>query len=157
MARTRAKKAELKDEQKRALQRIANSRTEEVRRLQRAKTLLMASDGATDDTIATAVGLNKNSVRNTIAKFHDLGVEGALSDLARPGRPAVIGDGAKTWVKSVACTKPVELGHAQEMWTTRTLAAHIKAHCAQAGFPELSSVSASKVQTILNQAVQKRN
>jgi transposase len=151
MARTRARKVELNDDQRSALERIANSRTEEVRRAKRARTLLMAADGATDNAIAAAVRLNKNSVRNTVAKFHELGLQGALGDLARPGRPARIGDGAKAWVKSIACTKPKELGHAQEMWTVRTLAAHIRANCAEAGFPELSRASASKVQAILDE------
>jgi hypothetical protein len=111
----------------------------------------MAADGATDKAIAAVVSLNKNSVRNTLAKFFELGLAGALGDLARPGRPAVIGDGAKAWVKSLACAKPKELGHAQELWTSRSLAEHVKAYCAKAGFPELSRASASKIWTILDE------
>jgi transposase len=111
----------------------------------------MATDGATDDEIAAAVGLNKNSVRNTIAKFCSLGMDAALDDLARPGRPILIDDDARTWVRSRACTKPRELGLAQEMWTGRSLTAHIRAHCAEAGHPALARVSTSKVRSILDE------
>lgn len=151
MARARARQVILSTDQKKDLERIGRSRTEEARRVQRAKILLMAADGATDGEIAGSVGLNKNSARNTIAKFFELGVAGALGDLARPGRPAVIGDDAKAWAKSQACTKPKELGYAQEMWTCRSLAAYIQRHCADAGYPALAKVSASKVRTILEE------
>lgn len=151
MARTRTRQVALDQEQRKELERIKISRTDEARRVQRAKILLMAADMKSDNEIAQAVGLNKSSVRNTIAKFFELGMAAALGDLARPGRPALIGDSAKTWVKSQACTKPKDLGYAQELWTSRSLAAHIKKHCVAAGFPELSKVSASKVWTILDE------
>ena len=151
MARTRARQVVLDDKQRNELEHISRSRTDEARRVQRAKILLMASDGDGDNKIAEAVGLNKNSVRNTIAKFFELGMAAALGDLARPGRPALIGDGAKTWVKGQACTKPKDLGYAQEMWTSRSLAVHIKARCKDAGFPELEKVSSSKIWTILDE------
>jgi transposase len=150
MARTRARQIVLEAKQVKELERISKSRTEEARRVQRAKVLLMAADGATDGEIATAALLNKNSVRNTISKFLSLGMDAALGDLARPGRPAVIDDEARTWVKSLACTKPKELGHAQEMWTSRSLAAHVKARCFEAGHPSLAKVSASKIWSILD-------
>ena len=151
MPRVRTRQVVLDKGQRKELDRIGKSRTEETRWVQRAKTLLMAADGATDQAIAAVVSLNKNSVRNTLAKFFEFGLAGALGDLARPGRPAVIGDGAKAWVKSLACAKPKEFGHAQELWTSRSLAEHVQAHCAKAGFPELSRVSASKIWTILDE------
>ncbi|MCL2632188.1 MAG: IS630 family transposase [Coriobacteriia bacterium] len=151
MARTRTKPVILDGEQRKELEQIGRSRTDEARRVQRAKILLMASEGASDNKIAEAVKMNKSSVRNTIAKFYGLGVHAALGDLARPGRPAVITDDAKTWVKSQACIKPRELGYAQELWTSRSLATHIKKHCLDAGFFELANVSPSKIWTILDE------
>ena len=151
MARTRARQVILDGDQRKELERISKSRTDEARRVQRAKILLMASDGDGDDKIAEAVDLNKNSVRNTIAKFFELGIAGALGDLARPGRPATIGDDAKAWVKSQACIKPKNLGYAQEMWTSRSLSEHVKKHCKGAGFAELENVSASKIWKILDE------
>jgi len=150
MPRTRTRQVVLDSVELSDLRRIARSRTDETRHVQRAKIILMASEGASDNKIAEAVGLNKNSVRNTIAKFHAQGLQAALNDLARPGRPATIGDDAKAWVISVACTKPKDLGHAQELWTSRSLAAHIKSHCTDAGYPALIKISSSKVWSILD-------
>jgi transposase len=151
MARTRLKAVVLEEEQRGKAGRISRSGTEEARRVRWAKTLLMARDGESDARIAAALGLNRNSVRNTISKFLALGLDAALEDLARPGRPTVIGDEAKVWVKSQACIKPKEQGYAQEMWTNRSLAAHIRAHCVEAGHPILSRVSVSKIRSILDE------
>jgi hypothetical protein len=41
----------------------------------------------------------------------------ALNDLPRPGRTPQVDDEAKSWVLSVACRKPKELGYAHEVWT----------------------------------------
>jgi transposase len=150
MARTRKHPVVLTAEQKDTLISLSKSRKAEARHVERAKTLLMAAEGRTDDQIASAVGLNRNSVRLTIAKFIEFGTDAALDDLARAGRPATIKDDAKAWVISIACTKPKDLGLAQEMWTNRTLAGYVKSHCTKAGYPELARVSASKVWTILD-------
>ena len=151
MARTRTRQVILDNAQITELERIGKSRTEEARRVQRAKILLMAGRGFSDNNIAAAVKLNRNSVRNTIAKFHSHGVEAALSDLARPGRPVLIGDDARAWVASLACTKPKDLGYAQELWTSRSLTSHIQRHCTQTGYPALAKVSSSKVWSILEE------
>jgi len=150
MARTRARQVVFDKEQERMLIRLSKSRTEEARRVQRAKILLMAADGEKDDAIASAVGLNKSSVRNTIAKFHEAGLSAALGDMARAGRPPTIDDAAKAWVVSIACTKPKDLGLAQELWTNKALASYIKKHCTEAGHVSLVKVSASKVWSILD-------
>ncbi len=150
MPRRRARQIVLDEEQRTRLERTSRSRTEEARRVQRANILLMAADGATDEKIASEEKLCRNAVRNTISKYFSFGVEGALDDLARSGRPSVIDDHAKAWVKSVACTKPKELGYAQELWTCRSLAAHIREHCEAAGYASLAKASSSNIWSILD-------
>jgi transcription initiation factor IIE alpha subunit len=95
MARKRTTQIVLDDEQIAILTKISKSKTEEIRRVQRANIILMASNGITDDNIAKDVSLNKNSVRNTISKFTSMGLQASLSDLRRSGRPAIIGDDDK--------------------------------------------------------------
>ena len=150
MPRRRARQIVLDTEQRAKLERTSRSRTEEARRVQRANILLMAASGATDDKIASEEKLSRNAVRNTISKFFSFGVEGALDDLARSGRPSVIDDHAKAWIKNVACTKPKEMGYAQELWTSRSLAAHVRGHCEEAGHPSLAKVSPSNIWSILD-------
>jgi transposase len=109
-----------------ALIKSSNAKSEELRRVERAKILLMVSTGETDNRIAEAVRLNKNSVRNTISKFHSMGLEAALSDLARSGRPTLINADAKAWVKSQVCVKPKKFGYAQELWAIQKTTSHIR-------------------------------
>ena len=151
MPRTRTNPVVLDDEQKEALMRVSKSRSEELRRVQRAKVLIMASEGDGDEEIAKEVNLNKNSVRNTMAKFHALGIHATLSDLARTGRPSVIDDEAKVWVKSQACIKPKDFGYAQELWTVQKLTSHIRSSCNAAGHEVLANIAPSKVWTILEE------
>ena len=67
------------------------------------------------------------------------GVEAALEDLPRSGRPREISDEAIAWVIGVACTKPVELGYASELWTYTKLVQHISQHAPEAGYPETAA------------------
>lgn len=151
MGKARRNPVRLDAEQIERLTKISKAKSEELRRVQRARILLMAANNDTDDTIAKEVNLNKNSVRNTISKFITMGMDAALSDLARSGRPRTIDDEAKAWLKSQACMKPKELGYAQELWTISKLTQHIRGACKTAGHEVLSNVAQSKVWTILNE------
>ena len=64
-------------------------------------------------------------------------------------RRARISDEDKTWVVNLACQKPKELGYAQELWTTRMLAKHIRKHCGELGQPSLSKLGRGTVSKIL--------
>ena len=73
----------------------------------------------------------------------------ALGDLPRKGRPGTIPSEARAWVVSLACVKPKELGYPEELWTTRLLASHVRAHCEQAGHPSLAKLARGTVWKIL--------
>lgn len=151
MARGRSTPIVLDDGQKETLTRISEAKTEEPRRVRRATILLMASNGEGDDKIAEAVGLNKNSVRNTISKFNSMGIQAALADLARKGRPANIGDEDKAWLKGQASVRPREFGYPGESWTIKNLTEHIHATCKEAGHGSLSAIASSKVWKVLSE------
>ena len=57
---------------------------------------------------------------------------------------------ARAWVVSVACQKPKDLGYAQELWTTRLLAKHVREHCKAAGHPSLGRLGRGTVSKILS-------
>ena len=42
---------------------------------------------------------------------------------------------------AVACTKPVDLGYPEELWTTRILALHARIHGPEAGHPCLAMLT----------------
>jgi transposase len=151
MAKKRTFPVVLTDDQRIMLVKITQSNKVEKRRDKRAKILLMAADGESDKNIRLEVRLGLSSIHNTLAKFHRFGVEAALTDLARRGRPRKIDDEAKTWIKEQACRKPKEFDYAQEVWTNKLLTKHVQEQCTAAGHKVLVGVAPSKVWTILNE------
>ena len=68
-------------------------------------------------------------MERSVSKALELGVRAAMRDLPGRGRRRSIMEEDKTWVVDLACQKPKDLGYAQELWTTRLLAKHIRKHC----------------------------
>ncbi len=142
----------LSEEERRVLQKIAGTRTEEARRVQRAKILLLSAEGEMQKQIAETVGLSRPSVILCLKKYKEAGWEYALMDNSRTGRPALISEAAKMWVRNIACQKPSNYGYPQELWTVSKLRKHIRETCEEAGYAELKDVAKSKVWSILNDA-----
>lgn len=139
----------IKPEDRTLLEKLANSQTEEYRKVQRAKILLLSADGISNSEIASSIGMHRNTVATFITKYIAAGLDYALNDASKPGKPNIISDDEKAWVTNIACTKPKDIGYAEELWTYRLLQKHIQAHCASAGYPELSRISHNTVRTIL--------
>ena len=91
----------------------------------------------------------RHGLLGTIGEDLGLGALAALGDLPRKGRPAHNTPEARAWVVSLACVKPTDLGYAQELWTTRLLARHVRAHCERAGHPSLLQLARGTVSKIL--------
>ncbi len=131
---------------------ITNTRTAEAQKVQRAKILLLSSEGMSNVSIAEKLDIHRNSVELCLKKYNVSGLESALIDDSGRGRKAVLTDDDKTYVRNLACQKPKEIGYAQELWTVRSLQNHIRKSCVDAGYPNLSSIAASTVNMILNDA-----
>ena len=108
------------------LRKLSASRTDEARIVERSKILLMYSHGDIPDNIAKSLSTNKQKVYRIINKALSLGVQTALHDARRSGKPRIISDSARSYIIRIACTKPVELGKSYEMWTNRSLTEYIK-------------------------------
>lgn len=139
----------LADGDRAKLEKIANSQTEEYRKVQRAKILLLSADGMSNTDIANTIGVHRNTVATFVTKYSAAGFDYAMNDSSRSGKPNVISDDEKAWITSIACVKPKEIGYAEELWTYRALKNHIQSHCADAGYPGLSKISHSTVRAIL--------
>lgn len=131
---------------------ITNTRTAEAQKVQRAKILLLSSEGMSNVGIAEKLDIHRNSVELCLKKYNTSGLESALIDDSGRGRKAVLTDDDKTYVRNLACQKPKEIGYAQELWTVRSLQSHIRKSCVDAGYPNLASIAPSTVNTILNDA-----
>jgi transposase len=137
------------------LQQLSQSRSEPAGRVQRAQILLRYHTGDTVSAIAAALGTNRPRVERCLAKALELGVRSALQDLPGRGRRPTLSAEARIWVVALACQKPKDLGYAQELWTTRLLAKHVRKHGVAAGHPSLQRLSRGTVSKILRaQAVQ---
>ena len=148
----KAIKLDLTNEDRVYFETLMRSRTAQAQKVQRARILLLKCEGLSVDDIADKVGINRNSVLLCIEKYRKGGAENALSDAPGRGRNAEITDEEKTWILSIACQLPYQLGYAAETWTQAKLTAHINKNAEAAGYARLSTISQSSVQKILEQA-----
>ncbi len=123
--------------ERRKLESIRKSRTEEKRRTVRAALLLDSLSGQSDETIAQRLHISRSTVVLCIQKCLQFGLEAALGELPRTGKPRQLPDDAIAWVQNCACQKPKELGYSYELWTYKLLTAHVGRHCVAAGHPAL--------------------
>lgn len=138
----------LKDE----LIKISQSRKEESQRVERAKILLEFHQKATLSSIAKKLKTNRPKVARCIKKALQFGPKAALSDLPRKGTPNEITPEAKTWLVSIACQKPKDLGYSYELWTTLLLSKHAKKFGPQNGHICLKNLARGTVSKILKTA-----
>jgi transposase len=138
-------------EERAYLESLRRSRAEEKRRTVRASILLNAADGWSDQANAAANRVNRNTVILCVQKCLRFGLETALGELPRSGKPRRVSDEAIVWVRNLACQKPKDLGYAQELWTYRLLVDHIRRHSPAAGHLELAHLSRSKLHAMLSQ------
>lgn len=106
----------LTDEDKCYLNKLLNQSTLEVRIYQRARILLLKSEGITNEAVADKLDIGIGVVTRCLKKFKDGGIEIALHDNKGRGRKAEITDDDITWVISKACQKPKDYGYSAEFW-----------------------------------------
>jgi transposase len=147
----RRKPLQFTDEELSRLESIRKSRTEQKRRTLRAAILLDALAGQSDQAIARHHHISRGTVVLCIRKCLQSGLETALQELPRSGKPRQLPDDAKVWVRNCACQKPKDLGYSYELWTYQLLTAHVHKHCTEAGHPALQKLSRSKLHRILHE------
>ena len=134
------------------LQSLTRQRTIQAQVVDRAKMLLYKAQGASNSDIAERLDVNINTVKLCLSKFREGGVQRALFDDKRKGRPVEITDDAIAWIISIACQRPADLGYAQELWTLKNLHQYILNHAEEAGYSRLTTITKPMVQKILNQS-----
>ena len=134
------------------LQSLTRQRTIQAQVVDRAKMLLYKAQGASNSDIAERLDVNINTVKLCLSKFREGGVQRALFDDKRKGRPVEITDDAIAWIISIACQRPTDLGYAQELWTLKNLHQYIQNHAEGAGYSRLTTITKPLVQKILNQS-----
>ena len=118
----------LSAEEQAEVERLVHSRTEPAARVQRAKVVWLSSQGKRVPAIGREVDLHVHSVRARIHRFNEEGLEAALSDRPRSGRPATYDEQARGEIISVARTAPKALGVAMCHWTLEQLQHYVNEH-----------------------------
>ena len=140
---------QLTDEEIKNLTTLSNSRTKPLREIERAKILLLTHQGINDSQIAKKLGTNRQKVIRCITKALAYGIDEAINDLPRSGKPQEITAEARAWIISIACMKPKDVGYPHELWTQKLLAEHVKKNSIAMGFPQVSKISSGTISKIL--------
>lgn len=145
-----AKTINLSDEDQKYLQSLVRQRTIQAQIVDRAKILLYKAQGDSNQAIADRLDVNINTVKLCLNKYKSGGIQEALFDAQRKGRPVEITDDAVSWIINIACQRPADLGYSQELWTLKNLHSHIQSYAVEAGFPRLATITKPMVQKILS-------
>jgi transposase len=111
----------LTDEARQQLREVVQSGTRPVRVVRRALILLKSEAGLTDLQIVEHVGCGERTVRNVRKRFCTEGLERAMYESPRSGRPSNFTPRQRQKVVALACTAPPE-GRAR--WTLELLCEH---------------------------------
>jgi len=117
MRKTSKPKLNVSSSELEALNKISKSRTAPLREVMRSKILLQYIEEKSITAIARSLNTNRPLVDRCINKAIAYGALTALKDLPGRGVKPKITDDAKSWVLSIACQAPKELGYAHETWT----------------------------------------
>jgi transposase len=115
----------MSSEEAEAIHRLAHSRTEPARAVERARLIKLSSEGKGVAAIAEKVGLCRAAVRLWIKRFNERGMAG-LEDEPRSGRPPRYSAEQVGQVIATSLREPRELGLPFASWTLDRLAAYLK-------------------------------
>jgi len=93
-----------------------------ARKLKRAQILLAADAGASDDDIATSVGVGGSTVYRTKQRFVLGNLEAALSEAPRPGANRKLAGKEEALLVATACSRPPQ---GRSRWTLELLAGEL--------------------------------
>jgi transposase len=115
---------ELTEDEQASVRRLAHSRTEPARLVERARIIWLGSQGQRVPTIAAALRLTQATVREWLKRFNAAGLEG-LRDQPRAGRPRTYTAEEVGEVIALSLTDPRSLGLPFASWTLDRLAAYL--------------------------------
>lgn len=115
----------LTEEETRTIDRLAHSRTESARTVERARIVWEAHQGARVPALARTLGITEATVRTWLKRFNAGGVAG-LKDAPRSGRPPIYDAGEVGEVIAASLTKPDDLGLPFGTWTLDRLTAYLQ-------------------------------
>jgi transposase len=115
-------KVELSEAERTELLALIGSGKADARWLRRARTLLLADDGHTDEAIASVLHIGTATVSRTRKRFAQEKLESALSERPRPGGERKLSAKQEAHLVALACSTPPK---GKQRWTLRALASRM--------------------------------
>ena len=143
---------DLTAEEKSYLQALIDTKKVSPRVSDRAKILLLRSEGVSPSEIRRKLHMLSKPVRLCLDKFKEGGLMRALQDDQRSGHPKEISEEAMQWIVQTAKKSPRTLGYEQDLWSIALLHQYVQQHAKEAGFPRLERITSPTVSRIVNQA-----
>ena len=109
----------LEAEERERLRALIRKGKPSARTVRRARTLLLADEGRTDEQIASALHAGLATVARTRQRFVEEGLEAALVERPRPGAEPKLTPKQRAFTVALACTEPPE---GRLRWTMQLLA-----------------------------------
>jgi len=109
------------------LKRLVNTGTNKARRINRARILLLSDEsprgksegmGKTDKEIIESLGVSARTVASTRQRYVEEGMEGALNEKPRSGKPPKLAGRDEAMLALIACSEPPE---GRVRWSIRLL------------------------------------
>jgi len=110
---------DLTPEERNALLAMVKRGPATARKLTRARVLLLADEGRTDEEITVALHASRPTVERVRKRFVDGGLEHALNDRSRSGAPRKLSGRDEAMLVALACSEPPE---GRTSWTMQLLA-----------------------------------
>src|SRR5262245_24550869 len=109
----------LKPKERQHLTTLVRKGSEKARKITRCRILLLSEQEPMQQRIAERLDVTYHTVRNVCRQYIEEGLEAAINEKPRPGRPNVFEGKQKAKITALACSKPPE-GYGQ--WSLRLLA-----------------------------------
>lgn len=110
---------DIEPEDRQFLQRYVSQGEGKARSLRRARSLLLLHQGKTAIEVAQLMEINYNTVLRTKKVYQEEGLQSALREGSRSGRPPRIDGRQRAKITALACSEPPQ-GYSQ--WSMRLLA-----------------------------------
>jgi transposase len=108
----------LTNEERESLLKLIRSGKPSARKVNRARILLLADEGKTDQNIQEALHTSRSTIERTRKRFVEGNLEYALSEKKRSGAPRKFDGKQEAYLVALACSKP-PAGRAR--WTLQLL------------------------------------
>ena len=112
----------LEDLEREQLLKLVQQGKHSSRKVRRAQTLLLADEGQRDEQIAQTLKTSLSTVCRTRKRLVEEGLEAALSEAPRSGRPVKLDGKGEARVVATACSTPPE---GRSRWTLKLLAERV--------------------------------